>query len=215
MLQGSFRHAGVFGDNKWGYKLSGSYFTATDWKYNDPNEPAVFPTITGSARVPDSRCVRDFADKKYSGEFRLDYKPNTDFDNIINAGYSKILSGIDITTAFGAAQAKNWSYTSIQDRIRYKGSSRRCSTTGTTPATAARGTRAARSICGLGFPSSTSRPSRSAQAQQSFELGKAAMVAGDRLHLHAPGARTRPSSAETRGRPISTRRASTCRPRFR
>src|SRR6185312_1993 len=97
LLQVNARNAGVFGDNKWGYKLSGSYLTATDWKYNDPNEPATYPVIPGSARSGEP-LQRDFADRKYSGEFRLDYRPNADFDNIFNAGYSKILSGIDITT---------------------------------------------------------------------------------------------------------------------
>ena len=184
MLQGSFRTAGVFGDNKWGYKFSGSYFTATDWKYNDPNEPAVFPTIAGSLRSGHP-LQRDFADKKYSGEFRLDYKPNADFDNIINAGYSKILSGIDITTAFGAVQAKNWSYLSLQDRFRYKkffaqvfynannsGSSNPRDTSGTF-------------YLRTGLPVVDQSTVTVAQVQQSFDLGKAALVAGvDYIKTH-------------------------------
>jgi len=184
MLQGSFRTAGVFGDNKWGYKFSGLYFTATDWKYNDPNEPAVYPTIAGSLRSGQT-LQRDFADKKYSGEFRLDYKPNADFDNIINAGYSKILSGIDITTAFGAVQAKNWSYLSLQDRFRYKkffaqvfynannsGSSNPRDTSGTF-------------YLRTGLPVVDQSTVTVAQVQQSFDLGKAALVAGvDYIKTH-------------------------------
>jgi outer membrane receptor for ferrienterochelin and colicins len=119
MFQTSIRNAGTFGDDKWGYKISGTYFEATDWKYNDPNEPATYPVIAGDPRSGET-LQRNFQDRKYSGEFRLDYKPNPDFSNIFTAGYSKILSGIDITTAFGAAQVKNWSYTSLQDRVNYK-----------------------------------------------------------------------------------------------
>ena len=35
-------------------------------------------------------------------------------------GYTKDLSGIELTTAFGASQVKNWTKTAIQDRFRYK-----------------------------------------------------------------------------------------------
>lgn len=184
MFQVNFRNAGVFGDNKWGYKFSGSYFNATDWKYNDPNEPAVYPTIAGSLRSG-QELQRDFNDRKYSGEFRLDYKPNADFDNIINAGYSKILNGIDITTAFGAAQVRNWSYTSLQDRVRYKkffaqvfynannsGNSSPTDTTGTF-------------YLRTGLPVVDKSTVTVGQMQQAFQLGKAAMVAGaDYIYTH-------------------------------
>lgn len=184
MFQVNFRNAGVFGDNKWGYKISGSYFNATDWKYNDPNEPAVYPTIAGSLRSG-QELQRDFNDRKYSGEFRLDYKPNPDFDNILNAGYSKILSGIDITTAFGAAQIRNWSYTSLQDRLRYKkffaqlfynannsGNSSSTDTTGTF-------------YLRTGLPVVDKSTVTVGQVQQAFQLGKAAMVAGaDYIYTH-------------------------------
>jgi outer membrane receptor for ferrienterochelin and colicins len=184
MLQGAFRTAGVFGDNKWGYKLSGSYFTATDWKYNDPNEPAFFPAITGSARSGQA-LHRDFDDRKYSGEFRLDYKPNADFDNIINAGYSKILSGIDITTAFGAVQVRNWSYTSLQDRLRYKGFFAQvfynANNSGNSGSADSTGTYYLRT----GLPVVDKSTVTVAQVQQAFQIGKAAMVAGaDYIYTH-------------------------------
>jgi outer membrane receptor for ferrienterochelin and colicins len=172
MFQVNARNAGVFGDNKWGYKISGSYFNATDWKYNDPNEPAVYPTIAGSLRSGEE-LQRDFNDRKISGEFRLDYKPNPDFDNIINAGYTKILSGIDITTAFGAAQVRNWSYTSLQDRMHFKkffaqlfynannsGNSSPTDTTGTF-------------YLRTGLPVVDKSTVTVGQVQQAFQLGKA------------------------------------------
>lgn len=184
MFQGAFRTAGTFGDDKWGYKLSGSYFSATDWKYTDPNEPATFPTIAGSARSGEANH-RDYADKKYGGEFRLDYKPNSDFDNIINAGYSKILSATEITTAFGAAQVRNWSYTSLQDRMRYKGFFAQvfynANNSGNSSSTDTSGTYYLRT----GLPVVDKSTVTVAQLQQSFQIGKAAMIAGaDYIYTH-------------------------------
>lgn len=184
LMQVNARHAGVFGDNKWGYKLSGSYFTATDWKYNDPNEPAVYPVIPGSARSGET-LQRDFADRKYAGEFRLDYRPNTSFDNIFNAGYSKILSGIDITTAFGAAQVKNWSYSSLQDRMRYKGFFAQvfynANNSGNANPQDTTGTYYLRT----GLPVVDKSTVTVGQIQQAFDLGKVSMVAGaDYIYTH-------------------------------
>ncbi len=198
MLQGSFRNAAVWDDNKWGYKISGSYFSAQDWQgipyvnsagvkttsSGDPNEPANFPVLPGSQRSGQP-IVRDFADKKFSGEFRLDYKPNADFDNIINAGYSKILDGIDITTAFGAAQVRNWSYTSLQDRMRYKGFFAQvfynANNSGNSSSTDTTGTFYLRT----GLPVVDKSTVTVGQVQQAFSLGKASMVAGaDYIYTH-------------------------------
>jgi outer membrane receptor for ferrienterochelin and colicins len=199
MLQANFRNAGTFGNNKWGYKLSGSYFSATDWenmpyvdpttgktvtKAGDPNEPATFPVIPGSARSGQT-LQRDFADKKYAGEFRLDYRPNADFDNIVNAGYSKILSGIDITTAFGAAQVRNWSYTSLQDRLRYKGFFAQvfynANNSGNANGQDTTGTYYLRT----GLPVVDKSTVTVGQVQQAFQLGTTSMVAGaDYIYTH-------------------------------
>jgi outer membrane receptor for ferrienterochelin and colicins len=118
LMRGALRHAGTLGSN-WGYKFSGEYMQGTDWTYNDPNEPATFPSAapTGRAGTP---LKRDFNLKRYSGEFRLDYKPSDDLENIFTTGYTKVGSAIEITTAFGAAQVKNWTYSNFQDRFRYK-----------------------------------------------------------------------------------------------
>ncbi len=185
MLQAAFRNAGVFGDGKWGYKISGTYFSATDWKFTDPNEPATFPVIAGSARSGHP-LLRDFADKKYSGEFRLDYKPNADFDNVITAGYSKILSGLDITTAFGAAQVKNWSYMSLQDRFRYKGFFAQvfynANNSGNSSATDTTGTFYMRT----GLPVVDKSTVTVGQLQQAFQLGSASMIVGGDYIATAP-----------------------------
>lgn len=129
------RHAGTVNE-KIGYKLSGEYFTAKDWEYQDPNETLLPADATPAEReayklwsstdprVPASRQgvnkFRDFDLEKYSGEARLDYRPNEDTEFITTAGYSQIGRALEITTTFGAAQVKNWSYTNLQQRFRHK-----------------------------------------------------------------------------------------------
>jgi iron complex outermembrane receptor protein len=135
LLRVGGRHAGVFSE-KLGYKLSGEYFTAKDWEYNDPNEtelPASATPVEREAfklwsptdpRVPASRQgqpkFRDFDLLKYSGEARIDYRPSENTEFITTAGYTQLGTALEITTTFGAAQVKNWSYTNLQQRFRHK-----------------------------------------------------------------------------------------------
>lgn len=123
VFRGAARHAGTIGEKSaWGYKLSGEYLTGTDWAYSDPNEPATFPSASSTPAARRGKpLVRDFGVRRYSGEARLDYRaPDRDLENILSFGTAKIGSAIELTTAFGAAQVRNWSYSSIQDRFRYK-----------------------------------------------------------------------------------------------
>ena len=115
------RHAQRLND-QFAFKLSGEYFRANDWEYNDPNEPTTWSAT--DARVPASRqgqpVQRDFGLERYSGEARLDYKPNEDTEAITTFGYTMAGSALEITTTFGAAQVQNWSYTNFQQRFRHK-----------------------------------------------------------------------------------------------
>ncbi|WKW13126.1 TonB-dependent receptor [Pseudogemmatithrix spongiicola] len=115
------RHAQRLND-QFAFKFSGEYFRANDWEYNDPNEPANWSGT--DARVPASRqgqpVQRDFGLERYSGEARLDYKPNEDTEAITTFGYTMAGSALEITTTFGAAQVQNWSYTNFQQRFRHK-----------------------------------------------------------------------------------------------
>jgi outer membrane receptor for ferrienterochelin and colicins len=127
MFRMSGRHAGVFGNDKFGYKLSGEYFQANDWEYRDPNELGFNGTgsySTTDTRVPASRrgqpIARDFGLSKYSGEARLDYRPSEDTEAITTFGYTMAGSALEVTTTFGAAQVQNWSYTNFQQRFRHK-----------------------------------------------------------------------------------------------
>lgn len=115
------RHAGVIND-QFAFKLSGEYFRANDFEYNDPNEPATWSAT--DSRVPASRqgqpVRRDFGLERYSGEARLDWKPNEDTEAITTLGYTMAGSALEVTTTFGAAQVQNWSYTNFQQRFRHK-----------------------------------------------------------------------------------------------
>lgn len=122
LLRAGLRNAGATGDGRWGYKVSGEYFTADDFEYDDPNEPATYSAT--DTRIPASRrgqaVQRDFGLQKYSGEARLDFRPSENTEFISSAGYSRVGSGMEITTTFGASQVKDWSYLSLQERFRHK-----------------------------------------------------------------------------------------------
>ncbi|MCX5766362.1 MAG: TonB-dependent receptor [Gemmatimonadetes bacterium] len=169
LLRGALRHAGVFADS-WGYKLSGEYFSGTDFKYTDPNEPLVFPTIAGSPRSGQA-AARDYNIRRWSSEARLDYKPSQDFENILTGGITNIGSAVELTGAFGASQIKNWSYSSLQDRVRYKKFFAQVflntNNSGNQNATDANGTFYMRT----GIPVVDKSTVLSAQLQQGFELG--------------------------------------------
>jgi iron complex outermembrane receptor protein len=118
----ALRHAGVLPGERWAYKLSGEYFTAKDFQYRDPNEPASYST--SDPRIPVARrgqaVQRDFDLQKMSGEARLDYRPSENTEFISTAGYTKVGSGMEITTTFGASQVRDWSYLNLQQRFRHK-----------------------------------------------------------------------------------------------
>lgn len=122
LLRAGLRNAGATGDGRWGYKVSGEYFTANDFEYRDPNEPATYSA--SDTRIPASRrgqpVQRDFDLQKYSGEARLDFRPSENTEFISSAGYSRVGSGMEITTTFGASQVRDWSYLSLQERFRHK-----------------------------------------------------------------------------------------------
>lgn len=117
ILRGSGRHAGLIG-SKAGYKLSGEYFTGTDWRYYDPGEPGEFPAQAPPSRRGD-KVTRDFDTRRYSGEARLDLRPTDNIEAITTYGFTKALGAIELTAANGTGQVKNWTYQSIQQRFRW------------------------------------------------------------------------------------------------
>jgi outer membrane receptor for ferrienterochelin and colicins len=122
LVRGSLRHAGIIAEDKLAYKISAEAFTAKDFEYTDPNQPTVYSST--DPRIPPSRrgkaVVNDNDLKRYAGEARLDYKLDENTTLISSAGYSMIGSAREITTTFGAAQAKDWSYLNLQERLHHK-----------------------------------------------------------------------------------------------
>ena len=130
------RTAGLF-TPKLGYKVSGEYFTANDFSsvtakdlngnpitrttggtIYDPGEPDVFPPEAPAGRRGQAN-VRDFDLNKYNGEARIDYRPRADAELVTTVGYTNIGSGLEFTGANGTSQIKNWSYKSVQQRVRF------------------------------------------------------------------------------------------------
>ena len=119
IIRTGLRHAGIVNE-KLAYKLSGEYTQGRDWTYNDLSEPASFPT---TANVPEVRRGaannRDFDLQRFSGEARVDIRPNEKSEAITTFGYAKVGNAIELTGANGTAQIKDWTYTSLQQRYRY------------------------------------------------------------------------------------------------
>ena len=105
ILMGSLRHAGVINETI-GYKLSGNYFRGNDWEEGRSKED-----VEGAGGLI-------FDTYKGSGEFRVDYSPNTDTTAIIASGFTQA-TGIELT-GIGAGQAQNWTYGYLQGRFIYK-----------------------------------------------------------------------------------------------
>jgi iron complex outermembrane receptor protein len=119
IFRGGFRHANSIGQ-KFGYKISAEYFTGKDWEYKDPAEPARIPRPNGTAGSRDTvPNIRDDDVRRVSGEGRIDIRPRTGVELITTYGYSKIINGLELTGTNGTAQAKNWSYQSVQQRFRW------------------------------------------------------------------------------------------------
>jgi outer membrane receptor for ferrienterochelin and colicins len=132
LLRGSIRHAGLLSP-KLGYKISGEYFTARDWRSKsafdpaagpsdtlpqyDPGEPDVFPQAAPPGRRGESN-VRDFDINRAVGEVRVDYRPAEGNEYVTTLGISRIGKGMEFTGANGTALAKNWRYISAQQRVR-------------------------------------------------------------------------------------------------
>ena len=105
----SLRHAGVSG--KLGYKISGEYYTGTDWKSSDAEE--------ASARLDDPTLPpRDFDVVRQGAEVRLDYKAGEDLSAILAAGFNR--GDYIELTGLGAAQAIDWAYNYVQLRLNYR-----------------------------------------------------------------------------------------------
>jgi len=99
----ALRYATIVND-KVAFKVSGDYTGGKDWQFVDPAEP--------------STVQRDFNLRKYSGEARVDVRPMPGTEWITSYGRVTTGSAIELTGTSGAAQVKDWTYQSVQTRLR-------------------------------------------------------------------------------------------------
>jgi len=135
VLHGVVRTAHRFGEN-FGVKVSGQYFTASEFPYADPAETgerqkfASSPTFRGelmraagiNQAEADIRIARigqreDDAER-WSAEARADWRLTPDLTTIFSVGTSTEVSGVELT-GLGAAQARNWRSTYYQARTNW------------------------------------------------------------------------------------------------
>ena len=105
VLLGSLRHAGVINEII-GYKFSANAFQGDDWE-----EGRAEADLNG-VKPP------EFDTYRASGDFRVDYRPNSDLTTIVASGFTQT-TGLEMT-GIGAGQAKNWTYGYVQGRLIYK-----------------------------------------------------------------------------------------------
>ncbi|MDP9348500.1 MAG: TonB-dependent receptor, partial [Gemmatimonadota bacterium] len=132
VFHGVFRTAHRLGEN-FGVKLSGQYFTATEFGYTDPAEVGEREKFASSpifrselmravgineaeANTRIARIGRREDDaERWSGEARADWRITPDLTTIFSVGSSTEVSGVELT-GLGAAQARNWRSTYYQAR---------------------------------------------------------------------------------------------------
>lgn len=117
LFRASIRHARLFGE-KVGVKLSGETFNARDWEYTDPGEPAYIRRPLPGGQQGTLPNLRDFDVRRATGEARLDIRPTDNSELVTTYGYSRIQNALELTGANGTAQARGWSYQSLQQRVR-------------------------------------------------------------------------------------------------
>ena len=127
LVRASLRDTGIFAGNKLAYKLSGEFLTAKDFEYFDPNEPNAYPTTRAQAfprsgAASPSRTISVCAKRdKSTGEARLGLSPDGDYA----AHHHRRLYILQprpakISTNYGAAEARNWTYLNLQERLHHK-----------------------------------------------------------------------------------------------
>lgn len=126
-----------------GFKLSGQFLRADDWRYTDPVEdsariqianPATRPLVVASmARNPDGTPLtaeeidrrlarigqRDFGLERWSVDGRIDWRPSPELSGVLSAGRMTSGSGVELT-GIGAGQADNWSNDYLQGRLNWR-----------------------------------------------------------------------------------------------
>ncbi|HSJ06356.1 MAG TPA: TonB-dependent receptor [Longimicrobiales bacterium] len=132
LWHGNFRTSQRLSD-RFGFKVSGQYATATEWNYRDAGEDSVRaiigtpaagalfpPTMPQAERERRSALIaaRDFDIRRWSGDVRADWRATDDITAVFSAGMTNNNS-IELT-GIGAGQAVDWKYSYAQTRLTYR-----------------------------------------------------------------------------------------------
>lgn len=112
-----------------GFKISGGYLSADDWRYYDTREPQINDTLvfgtaqSGEPFTPDTSFEKELFDRKFAirkgnADARIDFRLKKDIEIILSGGLS-IATNLELT-GLGAAQADYWIYSYAQARFRWK-----------------------------------------------------------------------------------------------
>lgn len=107
LINGGLRHAGTLGDN-FGYKISGQYFSANDWRYNDDTLDVRFRD--------DSTVTRKNTHERYNVDAGVYYNMGENTTVQLTGGISEAVNTIEMT-GLGAANGRNWRYTYVNAQI--------------------------------------------------------------------------------------------------
>ena len=109
LRKGSFRHAGLATPHI-AYKVSGQYYTGTDWKFDDPEEAR-------ARQANPTLKARDYDIQRQSLEARIDLRPSEDLTGILTYGYNQ--GDFIEMTGLGSGQVIDWTSNYAQARVIY------------------------------------------------------------------------------------------------
>ena len=130
-FHGEARVAERFSD-EFGLKVSGQYFTADDYRYQDPDEtetgsvaqaclgqyapanPACQTLAPSAGELPDRDRLerigdRDFGLERWTFDAEAEWRPEDEVEATFSYGHTEAISSIDLT-GIGAAQVRDWAY---------------------------------------------------------------------------------------------------------
>ena len=111
------RHAGTLSDD-FGYKISGQYFSANDWAFEDPVEVAErAKAITAGAKADTLKIGnRKNTHERFNVDAGAYYNLGENSMFQLNAGVSQSLNTIEMT-GLGAANGRDWRYSYVNAQM--------------------------------------------------------------------------------------------------
>jgi len=118
MFQGTIRHSRLL-SQRLGIKVSADYVRGRDWGYRDPVEQSARQAAIAAGAAADTLLIgaRDFDVERYSGEARLEWRPDLLTSVNLTGGLARAANVIDLTSEVGAVQVRGWTNSFLQVRL--------------------------------------------------------------------------------------------------